>query len=70
MRKITVNEVEYNWQVGAGKLIIRSPKNKHVYDIPKLLGITWDSYERSIHKHTVTPITPKFVRELILERNL
>lgn len=71
MRKLVLESGTWEFKVGRGFVQIVSPSGKrHVRDIPKVKGITWDDFERGHWKKTSdAALTPGEIRTYI-EKNI
>jgi len=69
-RKIVVYDKHYWWLLARSRIVIwTEEKVKHVFDLSEFTGWSWDDIERGIWKRYFS-ITPKYVAEQIIERNL
>lgn len=66
-RKLTIEDKVWEYQLGKGNAVIKSPDNKKtVVDYVKLTGRSWDTLERGQYKKTSDGmVTPQHIKSYI-----
>ena len=66
-RKLAIGEAVWEYQLGKGNAVIKSPDNKKtVVAYTKLTGRSWDILERGQYKKTSDGmVTPKHIKDYI-----
>ena len=67
-RAIHIDGLEYPYKVTRSGVKVRTPDGKSLYfDMTEVTGWTNDDLERAAWKRYLPPVTPRRVKELVLE---